>query len=190
MHDFFAAAISIVFISAIIFFSLHQRKRGHLKAYPGMEQYLLWISTFIWAASECIIHDSRTKFGAFSTTIRRDVLPTTVLTMLGFVLIFLPFVAGLFYFVISPMLLFMIPLSSLILCVANGLYPSPGFLLLVSIIALASLGAKIIFSLMVGSWSLYCWLLRMNIVVILSIMLLLAVAGYYDYETIRGPWNV
>lgn len=183
--------VSIVLISLIIYVSLHQRKRGYLKAYPGIEQYLLWISTFIWATLECIIHDSGARIGKFSTTIRRDMLLATLLKMMGFVLIFLPFIAGLFYFVLSPMLLLMIPLSSLILCVANGLYPSPGFLFLVSNIALASLGAKIVMSLLVGSWSLYCWLLHMDMFVILSIMLLLAVAGFYDYETIHGgSWNL
>lgn len=185
----YLAVLSIAFLSAIIWLSLQKRSSGHITVYPGIDEYLLWISSLIWATLECIFHTSANNMNNFVTNIRRDMIPATMLKILGFVLIFLPFAAGLFYFVISPMLLLMIPLSSLVLCIANGLYPPPGFLVIVSMIVIISIGIRVGIWVLVASYRLYSWMLQMNNYVILCLGLLLAAAGLCDYETIRSRWS-
>jgi hypothetical protein len=178
--------LSIILVSIVVWFSLHKRNKAYPKSLPGIDGYLLWISTFTWATVECIFHAGEAKTNKLIASIKGGELPPTLLKMLGFVFGFLPFVVGFFYFALSPILLLMIPLSSLILCVVNGLYPPPGFLVLVSMIVGISLGFRVAVWMLLGTYQLYSWLLQINQYMILIILLLLAIAGLWDYEVIRG----
>lgn len=157
--------------------------------FPGIEEYVVGISTLIWAVLEWIFHERGLQSKRWFTELRfGDLSSTTVLKMIGFVFIFLPFVAGLFHFAFSSLFLFLIPLSSLIICIANGLYPVPGFLFLILSTALISLCVLMLYWMMVASFRIYSWLLQANLWLIIFIMLALVVAGMLDRDVVSDRW--
>jgi hypothetical protein len=172
-----------------LWFVLDNRNKQIRSTLPGIDEYVIGISTLIWATLECIFHASRAKINRLLANVHfGDLVTTTLLKMVGFVFIFLPFVVGLFYFALSPLILTMIPISSLILCVANGLYPPPSFLFLVLTIALFFVSVKVLNWVVVVSYQIYSRLLEMNLKVMLVLMMVLAVAGLCDQEVISDHW--
>lgn len=172
-----------------LWFVLDNRNKQIRSTLPGIDEYVIGISTLIWATLECIFHASRAKINRLLANVHfGDLVTTTLLKMVGFVFIFLPFVVGLFYFALSPLILTMIPISSLILCVANGFYPPPSFLFLVLTIALFFVSVKVLNWVVVVSYQIYSRLLEMNLKVMLVLMMVLAVAGLCDQEVISDHW--
>ena len=130
------------------------------------------------------------KVNTVAKIIRARITSTTLLLLKIFVFtfVYMPFMAGVFYFVLSPILLLAIPLSSLILCTLDGIRTSYGSALFLSIFASIFIpGIVVVCWIMTWLYKIYSWVLQLNTLMILSIMMMVMVVKFEAHEMI---WTI
>ena len=85
---------------------------------------------------------------------------------MGFLFIFLPFIAGILHRILEPLFILSVPLSSLAICTIAGLSPVSLIGLVLSVL-LAFIGTNILYFTLLLSYRMYSWLIHGHLALLL-----------------------